>query len=307
MGKKDIVDREYFANTERFCEIWNNQFDGDRFELKPQDLVRVDGRYKSIGNGSGEWERDILMKHRTLPILFGMEIETESDYGMPERVMCYDTGEYERQIRMNHRQHLEAGEYLLYREKKSRMKYQDKLIPVFNLVLFLGEGKYQGRNLLSQMYAEIPTEARRALQSQMQEYSCRVVEGELLDACEYETDLKYFFQALQSRRDKTKLQALFQSDEFRNMSEETEGVIAVHMNIKGLIEKMEREDKRMCVAFDELVMDKLNEGIEKGTNDTRNSIIIELIKAGMDQPFIEKVTKCTQKEYVDAMYCVTSM
>lgn len=36
-------------------------------------------------------------------ICYGIELESEIDLGMPERVMVYDAGEYENQIRERHR------------------------------------------------------------------------------------------------------------------------------------------------------------------------------------------------------------
>ena len=46
-----------------------------------------------------EKKRDILIEDKSRNLYFGMELETESDYSMPERIMVYDACEYECQIR----------------------------------------------------------------------------------------------------------------------------------------------------------------------------------------------------------------
>lgn len=51
-------------------------------------------------------------------IYYGLEIETESDYSIPERIMVYDVSEYEEQIKEIHKKNKENKRYKTYREKK---------------------------------------------------------------------------------------------------------------------------------------------------------------------------------------------
>ena len=83
MGKIDIVDRPYFSDRERFAELMNVAlYHGERV-LRPGDLVLRRGKYPALSHAYSEMERDVLMTDTRQNICYGIEIETESDYGMP--------------------------------------------------------------------------------------------------------------------------------------------------------------------------------------------------------------------------------
>ena len=140
MGKLDIKDREYSSDNERFAEIFNiNVYHGEQV-LLPENLVLLNRDYLMEENSVKIKERDILMEDKSWNVIYGLEIETESDYSMPQRVMLYDACEYNRQIREINQRHKDRKDYQNYREKKSRMKNNDFLLPTLTTVLFLGEG-----------------------------------------------------------------------------------------------------------------------------------------------------------------------
>lgn len=119
MGRKDIVDRPYFSDRERFAELVNAAlYHGDKI-LRSGDLVPQCRKYPALSNAYSEMERDIWMIDRRQNICYGIEIETESDYRMPQRVMTYDACEYEYQIREIDRGHRERESYQNYRDSGS--------------------------------------------------------------------------------------------------------------------------------------------------------------------------------------------
>lgn len=61
MGQKDIVDRPYFSDCERFAELMNVALYHGRRVLKPEDLILQRRKYLSLANISSEVERDVLM------------------------------------------------------------------------------------------------------------------------------------------------------------------------------------------------------------------------------------------------------
>ena len=99
MGTKDIVDRSYFSDSRRFAELMNVALYQGEDILKPENLMLQRRKYPALSSACGEMERDILIRDTKQNICYGMEIETESDYSMPERVMTYDACEYEYQIK----------------------------------------------------------------------------------------------------------------------------------------------------------------------------------------------------------------
>ena len=241
MGKKDIVDRPYFSDCRRFAELMNEVLYHGEEILLPENLILQKRKNPSLSSTCGEMERDVLMKDVEHNICYGIEIETESDYGMSERVMTYDTCEYEYQMREIDREHREQKDYQSYQEKKSRMKKSDILFPTVTAVLYLGEGRWQGSRKLSQMF-HVPAELRKLLGVNLQEYSFPLIEADYMNPEEYRTDLKEFFQAMQCRRDRLKLERLFRTEVFQHLSPETERTIARHLHVNRLVHKMEKDE-----------------------------------------------------------------
>ena len=299
MGKKDIADRPYFSDRRRFAELINATLYHGENVLLPESLTLLRRKYPSLTSSSGELERDILIMDKGQNICYGIEIETESDYSMPERVITYDACDYEYQMKEIDRGHRERKDYQCYQERKSRMKVDDILLPTITTVLYLGEGHWKGRRKLSQMF-RLPQETRSLLGANLSEYSFPLIEADYVNLEYFGTDLREFFQAMQYRRDKTRLKILFQTDAFMHLCPETEHVIARHLHIQRLLHKMETEDLPMCKAFDDLMKDQLEEGKKVGRKEEKIQIIKQMLKEGLDEALIHRTTKCTHEEFAVA-------
>ncbi len=129
MGRFDILDKRFFEDRERFAELVNREIYHGREVLVPEYLEPLKRKYPSLTSASGEMERDVFMRDIRQDVCYGLEIESGSDRSMPERVMTYDAGEYEYQIREIHKGHMGREGYQDYRDKKSRMKEDDLLMP----------------------------------------------------------------------------------------------------------------------------------------------------------------------------------
>lgn len=292
MGKKDVLDRAFFADKERFAELINNHlYQGEKIIL-PNNLVCKEKSYPSLLGSGSEKNRDILMVDVCSSICYGLEIETESDYSMPERTLVYDSCEYEQQIREIHKSHLDKKEYRNYCEKKSRMKRDDYLQPTVTVVLYLGEGHWKGRKKLSDMF-QITDRDKKLLGKNLQDYSFPLIEADFINCDSYRTDLKEFFQAMQCRRNREGLKQLFLSENFKELKLETERVIAVHLHVKQLTRKMEKEKLSMCKAFNELMKEERKE--------CKRAIIRRMLQEGLDEALIIKITECTKQEFVAAI------
>lgn len=91
-------------------------------------------------SGDADKNRDVFMKDTEYQVLYSFELEAESDYSMPERVMAYDACGYEQQIRKiaGARENTQTED--TYRENNSRLRAGDHLLPVVTVVLYSGEG-----------------------------------------------------------------------------------------------------------------------------------------------------------------------
>lgn len=302
MGRKDLTGKIFFSDQERFAELINVILYHGKEMVKPENLVRMEREYPSpLGNG--EKHRDILMRDSRHNICYGLEIETESDYSMPERVMVYDVCEWETQIR----EISKALEKKSYRDRKSRIGRDEFLTPVITVVLYLGVGRWQGRRKMAELFC-VSEEIRNLLGNALPDYEICLAEAEFMNAEKYQTDLREFFYALQCRSDKMQLAKLLCSGRFRNLKKDTEWVIATYLDRNGLAEKMRKEGLSMCQALDELMEDKRQEGkkegkregrIEgqrKGRKEERISIIGRMLQEGIDRSLIGRITDCTEKE-----------
>lgn len=220
-----------------------------------------------------------------------------------ERVMTYDACEYEYQMREIGQRHKNRSNYQSYREKKSRIKESDFLLPTVTVVLYLKEGRWEGRRCLSQMF-HMSARSREMLGSALQDYDFPLIEADFADPQSYNTDLKEFFRAMQCRKDREKLRKLFQTKEFQRLCPETELVIARHLHIKSLINKMEKEELPMCKAFDDLMKEERREGKREGRREGKREerlrIIRQMAKEGLDETSISRITKCTREELAAA-------
>lgn len=314
MGKKDSIGKIFFADRGRFAELLNIALYQGENIIRPENLRPVHRDYLSP-LGKGEKSRDIFMEDVVQKVLYGLELEAESDYGMPERIFSYDACEWEQQIWKINKAHEANQEKWDYKTRKSRMAKEDILYPVITVVLYLGSGHWQGRSSLSEMF-RVPKIIQSKLKNKIPDYGFTLIEADFVNADDYRTDLREFFQAMQCRKDKKKLNELCRTEKFLQLSTETAWAIAVHLNRKYLAVKVEKEGMVMCQAFDELMEDKRLEGIREGKREgkkvgkregkregkkeERIAIIRHMLHEGMDQAIIRRVTKCSKKELAAA-------
>ena len=192
MGKKDTYTRPFMANKERFAELINVHIYQGKDFVKPEMLKKLRGGYPALASATGEKVRDILMEQESPRMRYGMELETGIDYGLPERIMLYDAGEYEEQIRERNKNKRSKGENQSYTEKKSRMKMGERFVPVITIVLYLGEGKWDAPQRLTEML-EISSKVQKYAGRFIQDYGIQVVEADFVNPEDYRTDLKEFF------------------------------------------------------------------------------------------------------------------
>lgn len=316
MGRKDTAGREFFSDKRRLAELLNIQLYHGNQVVRAEDLMCMRRDYPALPGAYGEKNRDILIADTRHGINYGMELETESDYSMPERIMVYDVCEYERQVRKLYKRHREIKDFTDYCEKKSRMKATDFLYPTVTIVLYLGEGHWKGKLRLSEMF-RISEQEIKLLGDRFPEYDFLVVEADYVNTEEYKTDLKQFFQAMQCRQDRKKLRELLRSASFTGLNPEAEQAIAAHLHVKKLVRRMKKEEMSMCKAFDELMEEERQKGRHEGRREgkregkregekigkkrERISIIKRMYKRGMEEALIREMTGCTKKEFAAAL------
>ncbi len=310
-----MTGRVFFSDKERFAELLNLHLYHGAKVLLPENLVQRKREYSSLADVYGQKNRDILMEDTKNRICYGVELETEADYSMPERIMVYDACEYEHQIRAICRKHQEEGTFEEFRDRKSRMKKEDFLLPTVTVVLYLGEGHWEGKRRLTDLFP-LPVYAAESSGNGICDYTFSLLEADFLSTEDHRTDLKEFFQAMQCRQDRERLKKLLRSDGFQRLGPETELAIAAHLNIRRLVRRMRKGEVPMCKAFDDLMREErrngrkegMEKGIKKGKKEgkkegkkaERLGIIGRMKKEGMEEAQIIRLTRCTKEEYAAA-------
>ena len=314
-----MTGRVFFSDKERFAELLNLHLYHGAKVLSSENLVQRKREYSSLADVYGQKNRDILMEDTKNRICYGVELETEADYSMPERIMVYDACEYEHQIRAICRKHQEEGTFEEFRDRKSRMKKEDFLLPTVTVVLYLGEGHWEGKRRLTDLFP-LPVYAAESSGNGICDYTFSLLEADFLSTEDHRTDLKEFFQAMQCRQDRERLKKLLRSDGFQRLGPEAELVIAAHLNIRRLVRRMRKGEVPMCKAFDDLMQEErrngrkegmekgiekgLEKGIKKGKKEGKKAerlgIIGRMKKEGMEEAQIIRLTRCTKEEYAAA-------
>ena len=314
-----MTGRVFFSDKERFAELLNLHLYHGAKVLLPENLVQRKREYSSLADVYGQKNRDILMEDTKNRICYGVELETEADYSMPERIMVYDACEYEHQIRAICRKHQEEGTFEEFRDRKSRMKKEDFLLPTVTVVLYLGEGHWEGKRRLTDLFP-LPVYAAESSGNGICDYTFSLLEADFLSTEDHRTDLKEFFQAMQCRQDRERLKKLLRLDGFQRLGPETELAIAAHLNIRRLVRRMRKGEVPMCKAFDDLMQEErrngrkegmergiekgLEKGIKKGKKEGKKAerlgIIGRMKKEGLEEAQIIRLTRCTKEEYAAA-------
>lgn len=196
--EKDFNSSIFFSDNERYADIINGiGCDGIPF-VRGKDLRELDtkvsfGGFRKHGRRQKRKKtlyRDLLRK---TPFgvnfaIIGIENQEEIDYALPLRVLCYDTGEYEKQaaqirreVRRN-RKGLSAGEYLYGFPKNSR------LFPTITFVLYYGEKEWDGARDLHGIldFTDIPDKLRDKISN----YQIHVIEVRKLESTDvFKTDV----------------------------------------------------------------------------------------------------------------------
>ena len=143
-------------------------------------------------------------------------------------------------------------------------------------------GHYKGNRNLRQGFHEIPAEILPYVNNKIQDYGFILMEADYVNPLLFQSELRQFFEAMQSRNDKEKLSALFSREDFQSLGEETQQAIVIHLGQKKLIKKVMEEKQDMCKAMRDIMRESreqgIEQGIEQGTEQTLQMNIISLMK-----------------------------
>ena len=152
--KPDIIVKNYWRNKEQFADFFNAVlFDGKQV-IKPKELEDLDTEESSVLEHK-EYAESIGASRDTVKIrkkstvygvefvILGMEGQEHIHYAMPMRVMGYDYAAYQKQYVDNAAKY-KTAKSLTEEEYLSKMKKNDRLVPVITVVVYYGEKPWDG-------------------------------------------------------------------------------------------------------------------------------------------------------------------
>ncbi len=279
MGKKDLYQSDFYESRERFSDAFNGILFGGQEVMRPEELEEADSVMVSLFECGAE-EKIICDKIRRWKgkyvSLMVLENQSYVDYRMVLRAMRAELMGYEKQQKKAFLEvkargiGLDGGEFL------SKMKKEQKFIPVITLVLYMGTGKpWDGARSLHELL-----EMDDRLKPFVSNYKLNLYDyHDCQDFSVFKTENRILFETLSCANDETGMEAALKKrpDRYSGLDEETAkaifGIAGIKVDLRTIKEVTEegREVYNMCKAFDDHMERGRREGrIEGRMEDIKN-------------------------------------
>lgn len=322
-AKKKVVAKQYFSDCRRFAEICNHGLFCGETVLQAEKLKEMDSEEQAVTGVSTDnlevvWKnRDILKQYEdgTLFMIVGIESQTDVHYCMPLRNLLYDALSYEEQRIDIYRDHkrkkdLRGPEYV------GGFSKNDRLHPVFTLVLYYGEKEWDGAKTLRDLL-DIPEELK-PFQDRLLDYKINILDIHRIENLDdYTDELRALFGFMKYEKDKTALFNYIDKNVkiFNHMSIETARAISVLTEVEKVEQYVKRKQKEgkesvnMCQALRDMERDArkqgrlegMKRGEKRGKALERENGIRNLIEDNMEEGIEREriLTKLIRRYHLD--------
>lgn len=271
LGKKDLCAKDYFGKAEVFADVVNGVFFDGKNIVNKNDLEPASGEFLCIDNNESQqiyvdvcrrWKRN-----NTVIAICAIENQSYVDYGMIIRTLKSEVLMYNTQLKEIEDQYSyvkENGTCRSSNEFLSGIPKGTLLTPVITLVINLSDDKWDAKNNLHDML-----NLSDEIVPYVNNYHLNTFDYHDYENYEqFNTELKIFFEALASSKDKVRLRSVFEKE--KTVRTDTANMIATYLNIKNINKYMVKENDNeegkvnMCKAIDDLINDGRVEGREEG-------------------------------------------
>lgn len=299
MSKDDISLKNWLSDVNRFVDLYNGGlfngqqiFTADKVTPLPTEsslIIKDQAGRETVTHRY----RDIVMQVEKGPLLMLLACENQKEihYAMPVRSMLYDSLNYTAQIREKAKKHRKQKELHGSAEFLSGITSEDRLIPCLPLVFYYGDQKWTGSKDLYGLL-DIPSEYRSLFKKFIPNYKINLIDintiSKKLNKKKYfQSDLQWILGMIQYKNSKEKLLKYIyeHKDFFRHIDEDSYTAATVLLGSEEQI-KFAKEDEGgdidMCKALEDLYMDGIENGIEKGIK----ALISDNMEDGKDEAII---------------------
>ena len=290
MGKRNVTVNNYFADKERFADLFNVKLFGGKQVVLPEDLVDMDTKalriyHNAEGNGYEEFVRDQLKqwKYGARLLVLGLEPENSVHYALPIKLMKYESIQYEKNYRRIQKRHRKKKD-LKQKEYISGFGKADYLEPVITIALYHGKEEWDAPVSLHEMlsFESMPEEIREEVKNYCNDFHVNLLDvNHPNDTDKFKTDLREVFGFLVRQNDKHALQKYIESNvNFRCLKEDTYDMIMVLSNTKEMMVKKEKYGTEggynMCLAIREWGEEERAAGRQEGRQEGEMLCLISL-------------------------------
>lgn len=283
MGKQDLWQSDYFDDKKRFADMFNGAlFDGNQI-MKLEDLEEADPNivYHDKEGNAHNVIRDKVYKwkgcHASICIL---ENQSYIDYRMIFRIMFSEALNYFKQQKHAFRKWKELGyKFDDEHEFLSKMRKDEKFIPIITLVLYFGKDKkWDGAKFLYDLL-NIDEELKPFVSN----YKINLFDyHEHTDFSKFITENRILLELLASSKDADAMDRIMRKYFEGNLAEEEVakailGILDVNIDLTKYENKMKEGVKvYMCKAWDDHRergrLEGLQQGIEQGKEQVRKQV-----------------------------------
>lgn len=290
MGEVNNIVCDYLGLPVYYADFWNGTVFRGKRKVKMWQLKRHDREYykrKNREGNTGNIRRDVQMFcEGKKNILFGVEVMMTLDYTMPVRIMDYNVQELQRQIKDIRQKSRKKQGHVSGKDSSGTYLYglgkTDKLMPVYTVGLYCGEGAYDGAtDVLDMLNLEgVEAEYRDLLKN----YKVKIYNLMDLKEERYESSLREIIAIFKRSKDREAMKRYYleHKDRFQQLDEisiDTMGVLIGKRMLK--LFPQEEGGLDMCKAFEDEREEGKAEGERIGREQGAFSMLCSLVKDGI--------------------------
>ncbi|MBQ6784111.1 MAG: Rpn family recombination-promoting nuclease/putative transposase [Acholeplasmatales bacterium] len=286
---KDSLAKEYIANNVIFADLINFYFfDGEK-KVKESDLKELDTtsvktlkqrfqiqRYRDLIK-----EACIKEDSNNTYIIFGIENQSEEDKGMVFRCMIYDALSYLKQ---------------LDNIEKPNKNDKIKLKPVITLVLYLGNGEWNGPKSLYEM---VDMEKYQFIKDRIYDYKLHLISPYEInneDFIKLKSEMRLVLKCIKYSKDSMKLNNIIKNDGNFNMVSNKAAELIDEVVETEFAKNAEGGYVNMCKAIEDMKKEARLEGVVETEARVKVETVVNFYKNGASLELISKSTKMTIEE-----------
>ena len=279
---KDSLAKEYISDNAIFADLINFYFfDGDKkvidSDLKELDTTSVKTlkqrfqiqRYRDLIK-----EACIKEDSNNTYIIFGIENQSEEDKGMVFRCMIYDALSYLKQ---------------LDNIEKPNKNDKIKLKPVITLVLYLGNGEWDGPKSIYEM---LDLEEYQYVKDKIYDYKLNLISPYEInneDFSKLTSEMRFVLKYIKYSNDEMKLEKVKNDIDFKKVSNEAVGLINEVTNSE-FEKNTEGGYVNMCKAIDDMKKKAADIAVARNEEKNRVETVVNFYKNGVSLDIISKST-----------------